>query len=641
MSSEPVLHNHTLFTDHDIFLFKQGRHFQLYNKLGSRLMEFEGIKGAYFAVWAPNAESVFVMGEFNGWNRYSHPLAVRWDSSGIWEGFIAGIEQGQLYKYLVRSKLGGKEFERGDPFAFHCETPPRTASIVWDTHFDWNEEDWKKEREKKNSLSAPISIYEMHFGSWRREIEQSRPLTYLEMAEILPKYLQEMGYTHVELMPLMEHPFYGSWGYQLTGYFAPTSRFGNPQDFMALIQALHQHKIGVYLDWVPSHFPSDQHGLAFFDGSYLYEHQDPRQGFHPEWRSYIFNFSRHEVRSFLISSAAFWIEKYHVDGLRVDGVSSMLYLDYARNQGEWIPNIHGGRENLESVYFLRELNEYLYKKFPYIQMIAEESTAWPMVTRPISEGGLGFGMKWCMGWMHDTLKYFGKDPIYRKYHHNELLFSMLYFYNENFILALSHDEVVYGKRSLLSKMPGDDWQKFANLRLLFSYMMTHPGKKLLFMGSEFAQWNEWNHDVSLDWHILEYPPHFGMQRLVKDLNHLYQTEPALHKLDFERDGFEWLALDDAESSVIAYLRKGGNEDSPIAIVCNFTPVVRNSYFIPVPMKGNWKEIFNSDSTLYWGSGIGNLGEKQTESRDIKNEGPNYLNVTLPPLAVVIFKFIPS
>lgn len=639
MPSDPIYHNHSLLTDHDIFLFKQGKHFQLYNKLGSRPIEFDGLKGTYFAVWAPNGESVNVIGNFNGWNRYSHPLAARWDSSGIWEGFIPGIGQGEVYKYFVRSKIGGREFERGDPFAFHFETPPRTASIVWDVKFDWDEEEWKGIREKKNGLSAPISIYEMHFGSWRRHAEQSRPLTYLEMAEILPKYLQEMGFTHVEFMPMMEHPFYGSWGYQQTGYFAPTSRFGTPQDFMMLIQALHKHGIGVYLDWVPSHFPSDEHGLAFFDGSCLYEHSDPRQGFHPEWRSYIFNYSRHEVRSFLISSAAFWMEKFHVEGLRVDGVSSMLYLNYARNHGDWIPNIHGGHENLDAIYFLRELNEYLYQKFPYIQMIAEESTAWPMVSRPVDVGGLGFGMKWCMGWMHDTLKYFAKDPIYRKYHHNELLFSMLYFYNENFVLSISHDEVVYGKQALLRKMPGDDWQKYANLRLLFAYMYTHPGKKLLFMGSELGQWDEWNHDSSLDWHLLQYPPHQGIQKILKDLNHLYQTEPALYEIDFEREGFEWLALDDAESSVIAYLRKDG--DNPIAVVCNFTPVVRDSYFIPVPFGGIWKEIFNSDAAIYGGSGKGNLGEKLAETRDLKNEGPNYLNLTLPPLALLMFKFIPS
>lgn len=632
---QSAVHPYSLISDQDVYLFKEGTHFQLFEKLGSHLVTVDGVAGTYFAVWAPSAERVNVIGDFNGWNYNSHPLSVRWDSSGIWEGFIPHVGQGSLYKYFIKSKVNGLEFEKGDPFALHWETPPRTASIVWDLNYEWNEGEWPKTKEKKNALSAPISIYELHYGSWRRK-EENRTLTYREMAEVLPLYLKQMGFTHVEFMPVMEHPFYGSWGYQKVGFFAPSSRFGTPQDFMYLVESLHRNSIGVYLDWVPSHFPSDVHGLAFFDGTHLFEHDDPRQGYHPEWNSYIFNYGRHEVRAFLISSATFWLEKYHVDGLRVDAVSSMLYLDYARKEGEWVPNIYGGHENLEALSFVRQLNEYVYKKFPYIQMIAEESTAWPMVSRPTSYGGLGFGMKWNMGWMHDTLKYFSKDPVYRKFHHNDLLFSMIYIFHENFVLSLSHDEVVHGKGSLLGKMSGDDWQKFANLRLLFSYMFTHPGKKLLFMGLEFGQWNEWNHEASLDWHLLNYAPHQGVQRLVRDLNHLYQNEPALHELDFSPNGFEWRDLYNGDICVIAYLRKGIDPKEMILVVCNFTPVPRYDYSVSVPCKGHWKEIFNSDSTFYWGSDLGNKGEVEAKQQGMD---PNSfrITVTLPPLGEVMFK----
>lgn len=631
-----VSHGYSLFTENDAFLFKQGRHFHLFEKLGSHITTFNDEKGTYFAVWAPNAASVSVIGDFNGWNRASHVLGVRWDSSGIHEGFIPFVGRGEVYKYFIKSKDGG-EYEKGDPFALRWEAPPKTASIVWDLKYNWNEGQWPKVRGKKNDLHAPISIYELHFGSWRKKPEEgNRSLTYREMAKLLPPYLKEMGFTHVEFMPLMEHPFYGSWGYQKVGFFAPSSRYGTPQDFMFLIDALHQMEIGVYLDWVPSHFPSDAHGLAYFDGTHLYEHMDPRKGFHPEWKSYIFNYDRNEVRSFLISSAVFWIEKYHADGLRVDAVSSMLYLDYSREEGEWIPNIYGGRENLEAIEFIKTLNAFIYERYPHVQMIAEESTAWPMVSRPTYLGGLGFGMKWSMGWMHDTLTYFSKEAIHRKFHHNELLFSMLYIYNENFILSLSHDEVVHGKGSLMGKMPGDDWQKFANLRLLFSYMFAHTGKKLLFMGSEIAPWNEWNHDGSLDWHLLQWAPHQGVQNVVKALNHLYQNEPALHIFDFQQEGFEWIDLHDAEKSIISFLRKGENPNDYILVVCNFTPVPRLNYAVGAPFGGHWQEIFNSDAAEYGGSNLGNAGGVEAIEENTQNR-PFKLELTLPPLGAVMFK----
>jgi len=631
-----VRHDVSLFTDFDIYLFKEGNHFNAYNKLGSHIIEIDGQRGTYFAVWAPNAEKVYVIGDFNGW-QLSHPLALRWDGSGIWEGFIPGVDRGTKYKYHILSKYG-YQLEKGDPYAFFWETPPKTASIVWDLEYKWCDEEWMKNRYKFNSLSSPISIYEVHLGSWRRVPEEgNRFLTYRELAEWLPEYVKEMGFTHVEFLPVMEHPFYGSWGYQTIGYFAPTSRYGTPQDFMYLIDRLHQYGIGVILDWVPSHFPDDGHGLSFFDGTYLYEHQDPKKGYHPHWHSYIFNHGRLEVRNFLISSAVFWLEKYHVDGLRVDAVASMLYLDYGRAPGEWIPNKYGGKENLEAIEFIRRLNETVYEKFPDTQTIAEESTAWPLVTRPTYLGGLGFGMKWNMGWMHDTLRYFSMDPIYRKYHHGELTFSIWYAFSENFVLPLSHDEVVYGKGSLLNKMPGDKWQKFANLRLLFGYMYSHPGKKLLFMGGEFAQWDEWYHEGSLHWHLLEYPEHQGIQRWIKDLNNLYKTEPALHELDFDGAGFEWIDFTDAEQSIISFLRKGRNPEDVILVVCNFTPVPRFNYRIGIPFRGYWKEILNSDSELYGGSNCGNKGGVWAE--EISMHGKPYsLSLTLPPLGVLFLKW---
>lgn len=634
-----VRHDVSLFSDFDIYLFKEGNHFNAYEKLGSHIIEFDGQKGTYFAVWAPNAEKVYVIGDFNGWKPI-HSLAARWDGSGIWEGFIPGVDKGTKYKYYIISKYGYC-LEKGDPYAFFWEVPPATASIVWDLEYKWNDEEWMKNRAKKNALNSPISIYEVHLGSWRRVPEEgNRFLTYRELAEWLPKYVKDMGFTHVEFLPVMEHPFYGSWGYQTIGYFAPTSRYGTPQDFMYLIDKLHQNEIGVILDWVPSHFPDDGHGLRFFDGTYLYEHQDPRKGYHPHWHSYIFNYGRNEVRNFLISSAMFWFEKYHIDGLRVDAVASMLYLDYGRKDGEWIPNKYGGRENLEAIEFLRRLNEAVYEKFPDIQTIAEESTSWPMVSRPTYLGGLGFGMKWNMGWMHDTLFYFSKDPIYRKYHHNQLTFSIWYAFSENFVLPLSHDEVVYGKGSLINKMPGDYWQKFANLRLLFGYMYAHPGKKLIFMGGEFGQWDEWYHEKSLDWHLLEYPQHQGIQKWIRDLNNLYKTEPSLHELDFEPTGFEWIDFSDADHSIISFLRKAKNSKDVILVVCNFTPVARFNYRIGIQFKGRFREILNSDSWIYGGSNCCNGTEVETEHIPFHGK-PYSLSLTLPPLGILFLKYMPE
>ena len=549
-------HDVTLLTDDDLYLFNEGNHYRLYHKLGAHGLKDKGVAGTYFAVWAPDAEQVWVIGDFNGWDKGSHPLAHR-AQSGIWEGFIPGLGPGALYKYHVASKYGAYRVDKADPFAFAFEGPPRTASIVWDLDYAWEDGDWMAQRFRANALDAPQSVYEVHLGSWRRVPEEdNRFLTYRELAPLLADHVQRLGFTHVEFLPVMEHPFYGSWGYQTTGYFAPTSRYGTPQDFMFLVDYLHQHGIGVILDWVPSHFPADEHGLGFFDGTHLYEHADPRQGFHPDWNSAIFNYGRNEVRSFLISSALFWLEHYHADGLRVDAVASMLYLDYSRKEGEWMPNQYGGRENLEAIAFLRQFNTEVYKNFPDVQTMAEESTAWPMVSRPIYVGGLGFGLKWDMGWMHDTLKYMAVDPVFRKYHHNTLTFRMLYAFQENFVLPLSHDEVVYGKGSLLAKMPGDDWQKFANLRLLFGYMYAQPGKKLLFMGGEFGQWSEWNHEASLDWHLLDEPRHAALQRWVEDLNRVYRQEPALFTQDFTPAGFEWIDCNDVMQSVITFLRKG-------------------------------------------------------------------------------------
>jgi 1,4-alpha-glucan branching enzyme len=636
-TADRVAHDVGLLTEHDIYLFRQGKHFRLYDKLGAHLLEHDGVRGCLFAVWAPNARAVSVIGDFNGWQPQAHPLSARRDGSGIWEGFVPGVTAGARYKYRLASQHRDYRVDKADPFALASEAPPLTASIVWDLRYDWRDGEWMRRRARANALDAPWAIYEMHLGSWRRVPEEgNRFLTYRELAGQLPDYVGEMGFTHVELLPVTEHPFYGSWGYQTTGYFAPTARYGTPQDFMYLVDALHRRGIGVILDWVPSHFPTDEHGLVYFDGTYLFEHADPKRGYHPEWNSSIFNYGRHEVRSLLISSALFWLDKYHVDGLRVDAVASMLYLDYARAPGEWIPNEYGGKEDIAAIQFLRDLNEAVYRHHPDVQTIAEESTAWPMVSRPAWLGGLGFGMKWNMGWMHDTLYYFSRDPVHRKYHHDQLTFSIWYAFNENFVLPLSHDEVVYGKGSLLAKMPGNDWQKFANLRLLLGYQYTHPGKKLIFMGGEFGQWREWNHDESLDWHHLQHAPHRGLQRWVQDLNRLHRAEPALHELDFQHEGFEWVDLHDWEQSVVSFLRKGRDPDERLLVVCNFTPVPRHNYRVGVPRGGRWREVLNSDAPLYGGSGHGNLGG--VEAAPVPMHGRYHsLNLTLPPLAILCFK----
>jgi 1,4-alpha-glucan branching enzyme len=636
-NAESVVLGESLLTDYDIHLFKEGNHFHCFEKLGSHITTLQQQKGTFFAVWAPNAKSVSVMGDFNGWNPRSHQLGVRWDGSGIWEGFVPHLGKGLLYKYHIISNHNSYVADKGDPFAYCWETAPQTASVIWDLDYGWGDTEWMQNRLQHNRLDAPLSIYEMHFGSWRRVPEQhNRFFTYREIAPHLARYVKDLGFTHVELLPVMEHPFYGSWGYQTLGYFAPTSRYGSPQDFMFLIDYLHQHGIGVILDWVPSHFPADAHGLAYFDGTHLFEHADRRKGFHPDWDSYIYNYSRNEVRSFLISSALFWLEKYHADGIRVDAVASMLYLDYSRKEGEWIPNDYGGRENIAAISFLKTLNEAVYQKFPDVQMIAEESTAWPMVSRPGYVGGLGFGMKWNMGWMNDTLDYFSKDPIYRKYHHSLLTFSMWYAFTENFVLSLSHDEVVHGKGSLIQKMPGDYWQKFANLRLLFGYMYAHPGKKLLFMGDEFGQWSEWYHEASLDWHLLDYPLHQGLLQWVKDLNHVYRNEPCLYEGDFAPEGFRWIDFKDWEKSIISFIRKGRTARDIMLVVFNFTPVLQHNYIIGVPWEGSWKEVLNSDASCYGGSGQGNCGTVESTPVSFQGE-PCSLSLTLPPLGIVVFK----
>jgi 1,4-alpha-glucan branching enzyme len=629
----------SLLSGDDLHFFNEGTHYKLYNKLGAHLLSRAGVSGVYFAVWAPNACEVYVIGDFNGWNRNSHPLHSL-GVSGIWEGFISGLKDGAVYKYYIVSQFNGYTVEKADPYAFFSETPPKTASIVRDLRFRWRDQAWMKERLAQNALDKPFSIYEVHLGSWRRVPEDgNRSLTYREMAPLLADYVKELGFTHVEFLPVMEHPFYGSWGYQTTGYFSPTSRYGAPQDFMYLVDYLHRHGIGVILDWVPSHFPDDRHALNYFDGTHLYEHSDPRLGIHPEWHSCIFNYGRNEVRCFLFSSALFWLEKYHADALRVDAVASMLYLDYARKPGEWIPNKNGGRENLEAISFLKKLNEIAYGEQPGIQTIAEESTAWPMISRPTYAGGLGFGMKWDMGWMHDTLVYIGKDPVYRRYHQNDLTFRMVYAFTENFVLPLSHDEVVYGKASLLHKMPGDDWQKFANLRLLYGYMYAQPGKKLLFMGGEFGQRQEWSHESSLEWHLTQYAPHSGLQLLVADLNNLYRSHPALHEFDFEPSGFEWIDASDHQQSIISFIRKGRSSDDIIVVVCNFTPATHLNYEIGVPLPGTWQEVLNTDSARYGGSGQGNFSVINSVARSV-HQRPCSISLTVPPLAVVFLKNIP-
>ena len=624
----------TLLGDQDFYLFNEGSHRRLYEKLGAHRMRVGGEEGTYFAVWAPNANRVAVIGSFNQWNRESHPLRAR-GNSGVWEGFIPGVERGALYKYLIHSRFLDYRVEKADPFSLFNEIPPKKASIVWDLDYSWGDGQWLAERGQNIKVNKPISIYEVHLGSWRRHAEGNRSLSYRELAPLLADYIHQTGFTHVEFLPLMDHPFFGSWGYQITGYFAPSGNYGTPQDLMFLIDTLHQNGIGVILDWVPSHFPSDEHGLAYFDGTHLFEHADPRQGYHPEWNSYIFNYGRHEVRSFLISNALFWLDKYHADGLRVDAVASMLYLDYARRDGEWIPNRYGGRENLDAIEFLKQLNGAIYEIYPDVQTIAEESTAWPMVSRPVYAGGLGFGLKWDMGWMHDTLEYFSTDSIYRKYHQDKLTFRMIYAFHENFIMPLSHDEVVYGKGSLLGKMPGDDWQRFANLRALVGYMYAQPGKKLLFMGGEIGQWREWQHDQSLDWHLLEKPEHAGIQKWIGDLNRSYRSEPSLHELDCDPAGFEWIDCRDAESSVVSLLRKARGDDRTVLVICNFTPVPRLNYQVGVPRGGLWRELLNSDAKDYGGSGMGNMGE--VEAAPVPAHGRHFsLLLTLPPLSTLFF-----
>lgn len=637
MKKKAIVHNISLLTDHDIYLFKEGNHLRLYNKLGAHLYSAEGKEGTLFSVWAPNAKRVSVMGEFNNWDNVSHQLKAREDGSGIWEGFVQGVGKGEIYKYHIISRYDNYRVDKGDPFAFYWQRPPGTSSVVWDLSYQWKDSDWMQSRHKANTPDRPFSVYEVHIGSWRRvPEEENRFLTYRETAHYLADYVKEMGFTHVEFLPVMEHPFYGSWGYQTTGYFAPTSRYGTPQDFMYLIDHLHQNGIGVILDWVPSHFPDDIHGLVYFDGTHLYEHADSQKGFHPDWNSYIFNYGRFEVKSFLISSALLWLDKFHIDGLRVDAVASMLYLDYGRKEGEWIPNKFGGKENLEAISFLKQLNETVYSNYPDVQTIAEESTAWPMVSKPLYVGGLGFGMKWNMGWMHDTLDYFTNDPVFRKYLQNRLTFSIVYAFSENFVLPLSHDEVVHGKGSIFGKMPGDEWQKYANLRLLFGYMYGHPGKKLLFMGNEIAQWKEWNHDESIEWHPLHYPFHKGVQQWVRDLNRLYRETPALHELDFSPQGFEWIDSQDSEKSIVSFLRKSGHSDEIVLVVGNFTPVPRYNYRIGVPRGGYWKEILNSDSIIYEGSGHGNIGG--LDASPVPSHGRYYsLSLVLPPLSVLFFQ----
>ncbi|TSD67391.1 1,4-alpha-glucan branching protein GlgB [Inquilinus sp. KBS0705] len=624
------------FTDFDIDLFKSGKHFKLYEKLGSHVMEHKGVVGTYFAVWAPNAQYVSVIGNFNGWNRGSHSLNYRWDASGIWEGFIPNVGVGETYKYFIKASTGDG-LEKSDPFALRWELPPHTASIVADTFYEWTDQDWMAKRYQHTALDKPYSVYEMHVGSWARSPESPDEfLSYRKLAETLVPYVKEMGFTHVEFMPIMEHPYYPSWGYQITGFFAASSRYGTPQDLMYLVEQFHKEGIGVILDWVPSHFPGDAHGLYNFDGTHLYEHADVRKGFHPDWKSYIFNYGRNEVRAFLISNALFWLDRYHIDALRVDAVASMLYLDYSRNHGEWEPNIYGGNENLEAISFLKEFNETVYSNFPDVQTIAEESTSFSGVSRPVYTGGLGFGMKWMMGWMHDTLDYFEHDPIHRKYHQNQLTFSMVYAFTENFMLPFSHDEVVYGKGSMLGKMPGDDWQKFANLRLLYSFMFTHPGTKLLFMGSEFGQSAEWSFERSLDWHLLQYDSHNGIKEAVKALNALYKSEPALYEKGFEWTGFEWIDASNMDDSVIAFIRKGVHRADDLVIVLNMTPVTHHSYRIGVPAAGQWQEVFNSDNEKYWGSGLINYDPVDTEAISWHGKD-NSISITTPPLGAAIFK----
>lgn len=606
----------------------------MFEKLGSRSLEVEGETGVYFAVWAPNAKSVSVIGNFNYWKKHEHTLYPRWDNSGIWEGFIPSISDGEIYKYAIEAQ-SGDILEKCDLYAFSWETPPNTATRVQSIDYKWKDAKWMKKRGKHNSLEAPISVYEVHIGSWKRKgANGETSLSYRDLITELVPYVKEMGFTHVEFLPVMEHPFYGSWGYQVLGYFAPTSRYGTPSDFMALVDTFHKEDIGVILDWVPSHFPEDAHGIRNYDGTSLYEHADPRLGYHPDWSSYIFNYGRNEVKSFLISSAIFWLEKYHIDGLRVDAVASMLYLDYSREEGEWLPNRDGGRENYEAIDFLKALNTEVYRSFPDVQNIAEESTSFPQVSRPIFTGGLGFGLKWMMGWMNDTLEYFKKDSVHRKYHHNEISFSMTYAFTENFMLPLSHDEVVHGKGAILARMPGDDWQKFANGRLLYAFMFTHPGAKLNFMGNEIGQWNEWKHDQSLDWHLLDWSPHQGMRQLFKDLNELYRSKKPMHEISYSGEGFEWIEWNDYNNSVISFLRKD-NKGNAILIVANFTPSVHRDYRVGVPFTKECTELLNTDAEKYGGSGKSNP-EVSVEAFGAHGR-ENSISVTLPPLGIAVLE----
>jgi 1,4-alpha-glucan branching enzyme len=616
----------TSLTDDDLFLFNQGTHYRLYRKLGAHLVS----GGTSFAVWAPNARAVSVVGDWNGWRPGAQPLTPR-ASSGIWEAVIPNVGHGTRYKFAITG-LDGRTFDKADPFAVRAEHPPTTASIIWEPHFEWRDSEWMKTRGRRAARDAAMSIYEVHLGSWRRN--RHEVLGYRELGAQLAHHCTELGFTHVELMPVMEHPFYGSWGYQVTGYFAPTARYGAPEDFMAMVDELHRANIGVIIDWVPAHFPTDQYGLGEFDGTHLFEHADPRRGFHPDWTSYIFNYGRHEVRAFLISSAMSWLDRYHIDGLRVDGVASMLYLDYSRKPGEWIPNPDGSNHDRDAISFLQQFNHAVYTAYPDVQTIAEESTAWGGVTRPPDHGGLGFGYKWDLGWMHDTLAYLEREPIYRRWHHDALTFRAIYQDSENYVLPLSHDEVVHGKRSLISKIPGDTWQRYATMRLLFGYQWSLPGKKLLFMGNELGVWNEWNHDSELDWALGNHPAHAGIARWLGDLNRAYREHRALHVGDCDPVGFQWLVADDRSSSVIGYLRTGGADDPPVLAIANFTPVPREGYRIGVPRGGFWRELLNSDATIYGGSGIGNRGGMHAEPVAVAGHDHS-LVVTAPPLAIVL------
>jgi 1,4-alpha-glucan branching enzyme len=623
-------------SEFDLYLLVEGTHYRAYEKLGAHLTQRDGRRGVHFAVWAPNAKLVSVIGDFNDWNPQAN--SMRPSPAGVWEGFVPDIGQGAIYKYHIESRYSDYKVDKADPYGFAAQIRPQTASLVWNLEdYIWHDDSWMASRANKNGLGSPISIYEVHLGSWRRVPEEgNRWLSYRELAPLLAAYVQEAGFTHVEFLPIMEHPFDGSWGYQTTGYFAPTSRFGTPADFMHLVDYLHQHGIGVILDWVPAHFPRDEAGLGYFDGSHLYEHADPRQGEQPDWKTFVFNYGRNEVQNFLTANALFWLDKYHIDGLRVDAVAAMLYLDYGRREGQWVPNRYGGKENIDAIHFLRTLNEHVYAAFPDVTMIAEESTSWPQVSRPTYLGGLGFGLKWNMGWMHDTLNYMSLDPVFRNFHHNEITFSLVYAFAENFVLPFSHDEVVYGKGSMLRKMPGDDWQKFANLRLLYGYMFGHPGKKLLFMGNEFGQWSEWNHDTSLEWHLLQEPFHAGLRQWVRDLNTLYRGQPLLHELDCNPAGFEWVDCKDSQRSIISFLRRGRNLNDQLLLVCNFTPALRQNYRVGVPLDGYWKEILNSDAAVYGGSGQGNFGGLPAAPLPIHGR-PFSLNMTLPPLGIVVFQ----